>query len=147
MTPPSVRFLGRKVYLGAMVILVAAMRQGATARRVNELSRLIGADRTTLARWQVFWREHFPKTTFWRIARARLVPVFKIVAYPLSIVEAFVEDSDCQGWGNLLKFLSPITVARGLQIKVSEIPEPPAEDAHQRSQSRTKQTTATDSCS
>jgi hypothetical protein len=27
-TPPSVRFLGRKVYLGAVVILVAAMRQG-----------------------------------------------------------------------------------------------------------------------
>ena len=27
-TPPSVRFLGRKVYLGAVVVLVAAMRQG-----------------------------------------------------------------------------------------------------------------------
>ena len=27
-TPPSVRFLGRKVYLGAIVILISAMRQG-----------------------------------------------------------------------------------------------------------------------
>jgi hypothetical protein len=27
MTPPSVRFLGRKVYLGAIVILISAMRQ------------------------------------------------------------------------------------------------------------------------
>jgi hypothetical protein len=147
MTPPSVRFLGRKVYLGAMVILVAAMRQGATPRRVNELSKLIGADRTTIARWLVFWQEHFPKTTFWRIARARLVPAFEIVAYPLSIVEAFAQNSDRQGWENLLKFLSPITITRGLEIKVSEVPEQPAEDAHQRSRSRTKQTTARDSCS
>ncbi len=146
-TPPSVRFLGRRVYLGAMVILIAAMRQGATPRRVNELSRLIGADRTTISRWQVFWKEHFPKTTFWRIARARLVPAFEIVAYPLSIVEAFVENGSRQGWGNLLKFLSPITIARGLEIKVSEVPEQPAEDAHQRSRSPSKQTTATDSCS
>ncbi len=40
MTPPSVRFLGRKVYLGAVVILVSAMRQGPTPRRVRELSTL-----------------------------------------------------------------------------------------------------------
>ena len=44
-TPPSVRFLGRKVYLGAVVILVAAMRQGPSPRRVAELSRLFGANR------------------------------------------------------------------------------------------------------
>ena len=42
-TPPSVRFLGRKVYLHAVIILVAAMRQGATPRRVHELSELFGA--------------------------------------------------------------------------------------------------------
>src|SRR5260370_26135453 len=32
-TPRSVRFLGRKVYLAAIVILVSAMRQGPTPRR------------------------------------------------------------------------------------------------------------------
>src|SRR5262245_19283304 len=30
MTPPSVGFLGRKVYLGAIVILISALRQGPT---------------------------------------------------------------------------------------------------------------------
>src|SRR6266481_3167262 len=34
-TPPSVRFLGRKVFLGAIVILVSAMRQGLKPRRVR----------------------------------------------------------------------------------------------------------------
>lgn len=117
-TPASVRFLGRKVYLGAVVILLAAMQQGATARRVRELSKVLGVDRSTLARWQVFWREQFPETEFWKIARARLVPVFEMVAYPLSIVEAFLGRSDEWGdWRRLLRFLSPITTTKGLAIK------------------------------
>ena len=44
-TPPSVRFLGRKVYLGAIVILISAMRQGPSPRRVRELSARFGVDR------------------------------------------------------------------------------------------------------
>jgi len=31
-TPPSLRFLGRKVYLAAIVVLIAILRHGATAR-------------------------------------------------------------------------------------------------------------------
>ena len=118
-TPPSVRFLGRKVYLGAVVVLVAAMRQGATPRRVRELSKLFGADRRTIARWQTFWREHFPQTRFWKVARALLVPAVEVAVLPRALVEAFLRDGDpCQGWGRLLRFLSPITVAGGLDSKV-----------------------------
>ncbi len=91
-TPASVRYLGREVYLHAVIILLTAMQQGATPRRVHGLSALLGIvrDRSTLARWRVFWQEQFPETHFWRVARARLVPVYDIVAYPLSIVEAFL---------------------------------------------------------
>ena len=59
MTPPSVRFLGPKVYLGAIVILISAMRQGPSPRRVRELSARFVADRRTIARWQVFWSPTF----------------------------------------------------------------------------------------
>jgi hypothetical protein len=76
-TPPSVRFLGPKVYLGAVVVLVAAMRQRPSPRRVRQLSELFGADRRSIARWQIFWREHFPQTRFWKVARARLVPAIE----------------------------------------------------------------------
>ena len=132
-TPPSVRFLGRKVYLGAVVILVSAMRQGPTPRRVRELTELFGADRRTIYRWRDFWNEHFPKTTFWKVARARLVPVFEIVEFPRSLLEAFVRACDDRdGWGKLLCFLSPITTAKGLEIKVSDDCDPPAEDARRR---------------
>lgn len=132
-TPPSVRFLGRKGYLGAVVILVSAMRQGSTPRRVRELTELFGVSRRTIYRWRDFWNEHFPKTTFWKAARARLVPVLEIVTYPRSLWEAFVRGGeDRDGWKKLLCFLSPITTATGLEIRVSDTCDPPAEDASRR---------------
>jgi len=119
-TPASVRFLGRKIYLAAVVTLVAAMRQGPSPRRVRELSELFGADRRTISRWRVFWTEHFPQTLFWKVARALVVPVVEITALPLSLLEAFLRSRDpCQDWGQLLRFLSPITITGGLEIAVS----------------------------
>jgi len=120
MTPPSVRFLGRKVYLGAIVVLAAAMRQGPTPRRVHELSTLLGADRRTIARWQIFWRERIPQTVFWKLARARFLPAIEIVTLPLSLLDGFLRGDDrCDGWGRLLTFLSPITTTGGLKLKIS----------------------------
>jgi hypothetical protein len=119
-TPPSVRFLGPKVYLGVIVILISAMRQGPSPRRVRELSQRFGVDRRTIARWQVFWRDRFPQTPFWKIARARLVPLVEIVSLPYSLVDAFLSRHRiCKGWMLLLRFLSPITIPGALQIKVS----------------------------
>ena len=114
-TPPSVRFLGRKVYLGVIVILISAMRHGPTPRRVRELSKRFGADRRTIARWQVFWREHVSQTPFWKIARARLVPAVEIFSLPYSLVDAFLcRCAGEDGWARLLRFLAPITITGGL---------------------------------
>jgi hypothetical protein len=119
-TPPSVRFLGRKVYLGAVVILISAMRQGPTPRRVRELSRMFDVDAATIARWQTFWRDHVPRTPFWKLARACLVPVVEIVALPLSLVEAFGRGNDpYQDWVRLLRFLSPLTISDCPSINIS----------------------------
>jgi hypothetical protein len=120
-TPPSVRFLGPKVFLGPIVILISAMRQGPTPRRVRELFTRFRADRRTIARWQVFWREHFPQTPFWKLARARLVPLVEIITLPYSLVDFFLaRHHRCRGWTLLLRFLSPITIPGGLKIEVSQ---------------------------
>ena len=114
------RFLGRRVYLGAIVILISAMRQGPSPRRVRELSARFGADRRTIARWQVFWREHFPQTPFWKVAGGRLAPVVEILSLPYSLVDAFLSRHRiCRGWTLLLRFLSPITIPGALRIEVS----------------------------
>jgi hypothetical protein len=114
-TPPSVRFLGRKVYLFAVVLLVSAMRQGPSPRRVRELSQLFGADRRTIARWQLFWREHFPQTAFWKVARGRLAATDTGVLLPQTLLTLFCRGADpLQEWLRLLRFLSPITTNGGL---------------------------------
>jgi hypothetical protein len=103
-----------------VIIVISAMRQGPSPRRVRELSPRYGADERTIARWQVFWREHFPQTHFWKAARARLEPVVTIVSLPASLVDAFLSRHDpCEGWARLLRFLAPITIPGGLRIEVS----------------------------
>lgn len=115
-TPPSVRFLGRKAYLGAIVILVAAMRQGPAPRRVRELTQLFGADRRTIARWGTFWREHFPQTKFWKVKRGRFIRL-AMTELPRALLEAFIQRADSrEDWQRLLEFLSPITITGGLAI-------------------------------
>jgi hypothetical protein len=68
---------------------------------------------------EAYWRDHFSRTPFWKVARARLVPVVEIVSLPLSILEAFLRTADQrQGWARLLKFLSPITIRGGSILEI-----------------------------
>lgn len=112
-TPPSVRFLGPKVYLGAVVALVTALRHGASARRASELRRAIGASRRTLARWRTWWREIFTATPFWRAERARWVPAVSEPMLPASLLERFVEAEALMRLVRLLDFIKPVTTSSG----------------------------------
>jgi hypothetical protein len=49
-TPPSLRFLGRKVYLAVSLSLISVMRDGLTERRLDTLAEAVGVDRRTVAR-------------------------------------------------------------------------------------------------
>lgn len=112
-TPASVRFLGRKVYLGAIVALVTALRHGANARRASELRRAIGASRRTLARWRTWWLEIFTATPFWRVARALWVPAVSEAALPASLLERFVESEALVRLFRLLELIKPVTTSSG----------------------------------
>jgi len=107
-TPASVRFLGRKVYLGAVVVLASAMRQGPTPTRVAKLHNLLGVDERTLRRWRKWWQQIFCEGSFWRTARARFMPPVAAATLPRGLLERFAGD-----WHNrlhdLLRFVSPIT--------------------------------------
>ena len=88
-TPPSLRFLGRKVYLAAMVVLIAIMREGATAARMRQLSGLVGVDRRTVERWREWWRDTFTASPFWQIGRAAFMPPVDQDRLPASLIERF----------------------------------------------------------
>ena len=107
-TPPSVRFLGRRVYFGAVVVLVCALRDGLSPRRVQELRALLGVDRRTLRRWRTWWREGFPKTGFWRTARAGFVPPVDAAALPGSLLERLAGADETLRLCRVLRFLAPL---------------------------------------
>ena len=58
-TPPSVRFLGPKVYIGTVVILLSALHHGFTPRRLSWLREHLNIDRRTLNHWRKWWLERF----------------------------------------------------------------------------------------
>lgn len=112
LTPPSVRFLGRRVYLGAVVVLVCAMRHGATPTRVARLQELVGASVRTLARWRGWWRERFATSRFWQAAAGRFGTPVEGAELPLSLLERFTGDARDRLVA-ALRFLSPITTRSG----------------------------------
>jgi hypothetical protein len=73
--PPSVLFLGRRVYWGGVVLVLTAMREGRTKGcTAARLRQLYGVSRSTLSRWLRYFHEIFPTTTAWCLLRARLWP-------------------------------------------------------------------------
>ncbi len=71
--PPSVLFFGRRVYWGAIVVLVCALRQqrdGSASYR--KLQKLFGVHRSTVWRWMEYFRECFLQTSQWLRLKDRL---------------------------------------------------------------------------
>jgi hypothetical protein len=137
-TPPSLRFLGRTVYLAATVVLVAIMRHGATTARVARLTAVIGVNRRTIERWRRWWRDHFTATPFWRIARATFMPPVDHDLLPTTLLERFaVMPGAClQRDGTdrlvaLLRFIGPATaLAPAVPLGgFGDGRQPPAQDA------------------
>ncbi len=106
--PPSVRFLGRRVYAGFVVVLKTAMHHGLTAGRIAKLGAILpDADRRTLQRWRRWWLENFVHGPFWKAARARFVPPLCETRLPLSLCERF--GFQCrERLRDLLRFLSQL---------------------------------------
>lgn len=111
-TPPSLRFLSRKVYLGAVVVLVAAARHGLTGKRLRELRRAFAVElsRRTVARWLWWWRGDFAKSQFWKSARGGLRRPVRALDLPAALLDAFT-GSGREQLLSLLAFLGPITSA------------------------------------
>lgn len=115
-TPPSVRFFGRRVYMATVVVLVSAMQHGVSEGRVRALRERLGIDRRTLERWREWWLDHFVRSGFWKGVRARFMPVLCEKTLPWSLCEAF--GIDCPNeierrdrLLRLLEMLCPLTTS------------------------------------
>lgn len=70
--PPSLRFLGRRVYVEAVVLVASAVALVVPA--LSRARRLTGVPCRTLRRWAAWWREAFPQSSTWAKLRARFPP-------------------------------------------------------------------------
>src|SRR5437867_3073691 len=93
-TPPSMRFLGRRVYLAAVVVLATAMQGGITAKRAARLRELVGVSLRTLRRWRAWWRTTFVEGSFWKAAHGRFSPPVETGALPASLLERFAGEDE-----------------------------------------------------
>ena len=111
-TPPSVRFLGRRVYLGAVVVLACAMQQGVSPVRAERLHELLGVSLRTLARWREWWMTAFVESDFWKAAKAFISPPTDESGLPLSLLERFRGDEE-ERLVALLRFAMPLSTPAG----------------------------------
>ena len=103
-TPFSLRFLGRRVYLAAATALVAAM----TGARRSTLARFVGVSPRTLRRWRRWWREHFPRTDLWIATCGRLRRPISTAKLPGAMLAAFAGDLRARLLA-FLRWLAPLT--------------------------------------
>ena len=107
-TSVSVRFLGRRVYLGLAVVLMSAGRSPSTAD-VAQLSETLDIPARTIQRWRQWWVEQFPLTSLWQAACARFMPPIDSSQLPNSLIDRFAGLAE-ESMRRILIFLTPLTI-------------------------------------
>lgn len=109
------RFLGRKVYLGAVVVLASVLVRGPSKTSVTRLSTLLGITRRTLARWCRWWSATFATSRFWESLRGRFVPAVDVTTLPASVLSRTTSIGEEPALVVLLRLLAPISTRPGLE--------------------------------
>jgi len=105
-TAASVRFLGRRVYVAA-VLMLASPPQGHAAK---QWCALLSIPRRTLVRWRQWWTQDFVRTRFWQAARSRFIPPVALTPLPHSLLVRFKPERPADQLAQALRFLAPLSV-------------------------------------
>ena len=111
LTPSSVRFLGRRVYVGVAVLLVAAAMQGPSPARVKRLSESFGMAPRTARRWLAWWQANFAESDLFKSLRGLLRRAVSAEELPRALLEAVQADRPREKVMKVLKLLGPTTSA------------------------------------
>jgi hypothetical protein len=112
-TPPSVRFLERRVYLAFAVILSCAVQTGLTDFREKMLLKWIQVSSQTIERWCVWWQQTFAKSAFFKTERGRFEPLkIEEATLPASLLLCFDGADLSSRLQRLLCFLAPLSKGR-----------------------------------
>lgn len=107
-TPPSVRFLGRKVYAGVVVALASVTGSAPLSGYASVLRDSLGVSGHTVRRWLSWWRRAFVASDVWARKKGLFMPPPSERELPGSLLAAF-NGTVFESLVSLLKFISPIT--------------------------------------
>jgi hypothetical protein len=110
-TTPSVRFLGRKMYLAVVVVAASIHAVREAEARAAELRAATGVPARTLRRWVTWWRTVFALGSFYRAARADFAPPVDDADLPGDLLARFALPTLGARMLALLRWLSPVTTA------------------------------------
>jgi hypothetical protein len=122
-TPPSVRFLGRKVYLSVIVVLITALHHGLTEKRRRHLIEVLDIAPQTLSRWRQFWRETFPQSRCWQAERGGFVPPIEVMQLPGALLGRLTAEALSDRVCQLLLLICPVTTFSSCYFRVSIDPQ------------------------
>ena len=121
-TPPSVRFLGRKVYLGVIVVLLTALNHGLTEPRRRRLIEELDVPLQTLWRWRRWWREQFVATRCWRAVAGQFIPPIDANTLPGALLERRTGSGLSERLVQVLVLIGPVTTSSS-SLRVSRNPQ------------------------
>jgi hypothetical protein len=119
-----VRFLGRKVYLGVIIILITAMEHGLSAKRRRVLIETLDIPAQTLSRWRTWWREHFAASRCWQAERSHFMPPIETEQLPGSLLGRLKGEGLVERVCRLLVLVAPVSTGSWTGcLRVGEIPQ------------------------
>ena len=117
-TPMSVRFLGRRVYVAAIVVLACVrakplpVAETPTPERQQPATKIAAplAPKRTVMRWRKWWQTGFIASALYAATRGRFVPPVCTEQLPSSLLSRFSGTADDK-LKSALKYLSPLSIS------------------------------------
>ena len=111
-TPPSMRFLSRKVYSSVVILLIFILKPETDESRIELINRLLDTTLSveTLRRWRHFWTQDIPQTHTWKRLALSYIQAQNLPASILRLFESSGEYSLIMG----LKLILPLTAGAHL---------------------------------
>ena len=107
-TARSVRFFGRRVWLGWVVVL-GSTRPVERNPAASALCEALSIPWRTLARWRRWWREDFVQTSLWQVLGARFLPPVAAARLPGGLLKRLPGQGHAP-LHQLLALLTPLTI-------------------------------------
>jgi hypothetical protein len=111
-TPPSVRFFGRRWFPAPLLLLISVLTLGINKRRCTQVKQRFGIiiSESTWRRWRRWWNDFFITTPFWRQARGAFPSTDPVMQgpFPRVLLNPF-QGKIKEKIISLLRFLAPLT--------------------------------------